>query len=296
MDEHADALFGGALGRGFRFADELGVVCGPVHLLVGVAESGDPGAVFHDQATALRAAAAAGTGPHEGGTRALLLQVQAAARALVARHGGPARPEHLLVALVDQGNADVLAALGNAGLTVAATRVAALTVLGLPADLPTLMVPPLTPAGTLDRPPFPIDELDPAVWSRLVWRQQRLPVHRLRSRSAWAGLCAVEERAAWRLCDRSGVDDDQRYSLVHHHRAAVEARLAAARPDLAPAPRRPPGRATVLHVAAGRGRRRRRMLRFTVGWGTWFANRRVGLRDRWFWLTTWHRYRHTPSA
>lgn len=287
-------MFGGALVCGFRFAHDLGVVCGPVHLLVGVADSEDSGAVLHEQATLLRAAVAAGDGPPSDGARALTLQVQGAARALVDRHGGPSRPEHLLVALLDQDNqGGVPAALASVGLAAAATRTAALTALGLPVDLPRLAMPPLIPAGTLGRPPLAVEELEPAVWSQLVWRQQRLPLHRLRSRSAWAGLRAAEERAAWRLCNRYRVDDDQRYSLLHHHRDAVAARLAAARPDLAPTPQRTPGQPSVLRVAAGRSHRH--MLRFTVGWAAWFSNRRTGLRDRWFWLTTLHRYAIRPA-
>jgi hypothetical protein len=36
--------YGGALLRGFRFANEVGVTCGPVHFLVGVAEGDGPAA------------------------------------------------------------------------------------------------------------------------------------------------------------------------------------------------------------------------------------------------------------
>ena len=45
-------------------------------------------------------------------------------------------------------------------------------------------------------------------------------------------------------------------------------------------------------AAPGPGRRRRGV---TVGWATWFGNRQVGLRDRWFRLrTSWH-YRGCPA-
>jgi hypothetical protein len=36
-------------------------------------------------------------------------------------------------------------------------------------------------------------------------------------------------------------------------------------------------------------------LNFTVGWGTWFGNRRIGLRDRWFQLRTLGHFRHAPQ-
>jgi hypothetical protein len=47
------------------------------------------------------------------------------------------------------------------------------------------------------------------------------------------------------------------------------------------------------------GRHRRRLRRagwpsFAVGWGTWIANRRTGLRNRWFQFRTQKYFRHAP--
>jgi hypothetical protein len=39
---------------------------------------------------------------------------------------------------------------------------------------------------------------------------------------------------------------------------------------------------------------RRFVPNFMVGWPTWFANRRVGLRDKRFWLLTRSAYRGQP--
>jgi hypothetical protein len=95
----------------------------------------------------------------------------------------------------------------------------------------------------------------------------------------------------WRLVSKLGLDDDQRYSFLSHHRERVEKLMTRARPDLAPDP---PETRGALWLAVMRKRRRRRWLRFTIGWGTWFHNRWVGIRDRWFTLTTWHYYRSVP--
>jgi hypothetical protein len=38
-----------------------------------------------------------------------------------------------------------------------------------------------------------------------------------------------------------------------------------------------------------------RRARLFTGWGTWFGNRRAGLRDRWFRLRTHGAYRNAPQ-
>ncbi|MHB8340620.1 MAG: hypothetical protein ACYDB7_05525, partial [Mycobacteriales bacterium] len=62
----------------------------------------------------------------------------------------------------------------------------------------------------------------------------------------------------------------------------------------------PPSRhrdSIAMPIPAGQRRRFRRSRRmyFTVGWGTWLANRGVGLRDRWFRLRTMTAYRRAPQ-
>jgi hypothetical protein len=132
----------------------------------------------------------------------------------------------------------------------------------------------------------------------LRWRQEHLPLRRVRSRATWQALWSLEHTAAWRIGLKLGLDDDQRYSLVCHHADQVEQLMATARPDLAPPPRQPSLTPQLMHgfvrARAWPPRWIRRLLRFTVGWGTWFGNRRVGLRDRWFRLTTLRYYRAAP--
>ena len=75
--------------------------------------------------------------------------------------------------------------------------------------------------------------------------------------------------------------------------------MERARPDL-PKPPSARNRAQARAVARSRRHRRRpgRTFAFrnvTVGWGVWFGNRRVGLRDRWFRLRTTSSYRGAPQ-
>jgi hypothetical protein len=306
VDEDPTTAYQGALMRGFRFAHELGCTCGPAHLLVGVADGDGPGArALAGSGRSLRAVVTDAPGSLSEGAAYLSGQVQDAARALAQELGTPTAAEHLLIAVLDQATPQVRMALQLAGIDPSAARAAALTALGVDTDLPPVSMPALTPAGTLDRPPLPIADLDPRAWSALRWRQDHLPLHRLHGKSSWQGLSSVEYQAAWRLPTRLGLDDDQRYSLLSHHHSAVEKRMAAARPDLAPprldpdlVPRLVRGPA-VSWLQTGtrrwRWRRRLRFLSFTIGWGTWFGNRWVDVRDRWFWLTTLRHYRRAPQ-
>jgi hypothetical protein len=290
--------YGGALLRAFRFANELGgVTCGPVHFLVGVAEGDGPGArTLSGSGRSLRDVVTAERATLGQPSTHLSGQVQRAARLFAEQLGTAPAAEHLLVAVLDQGTPQVSNVLAMAGIDPGAARAAALTGLGLDPELLPIAMPPLTPAGTFDRPPLPIADLDARAWAVLSWRQDHLPLHRLRGRSSWRGLWSVEYQIAWRLPRRLGLDDDQRYSLLSQHRSAVEERLTAARPDLAPA-RIEPSPALQWRPATRRTQlyRRLRFLSFAVGWPSWFGNRRAGMRQRWFWLTTLRHYRHQPQ-
>ncbi|MGD0703918.1 MAG: Clp protease N-terminal domain-containing protein [Trebonia sp.] len=274
-----------AIRRGFQFARELGCRCGTVHLLVGISEG-------HDQAAAalgprqgrpVRTAVAAAGDAFGDGAGYLQMQAQEAARSLARQLGQPLDPGHLLTALLDQGTPDVLRALALAGLDRAAVRRAALTAVGAPADLPAAGMPPLAPAGSMDRPALPVAELDKRAWGALRWRQDHLPLGKLRRHRDWAALGNLERAAARRIADDLGLDDDQRCSLLSHHDTEVARRAGAARPDLAPRPRRHPAR------------RHRWLSGLPAGWAAWLGNRWVSVRDRWFRLRTLGSYRHAPQ-
>ena len=298
----------GAIRRGFTLAHELDRRCGPAHLLVGVAEGDGPAAAALDpgQGRSLRAVVAADAGaPGDavgdslyGGLGHVHMQAQGAAMALAESRGEQVGAEHLLIALLDQRAAPVLEALSRAGLDSGTVRLAAATAIGAP-GLPPIELPALTPAGTLDRGPLPVSELDDRAWAALRWRQEHLPVGRLRRPSDREALLHLERDEAWRVADRLAVDDDQRYSLISHHASEVGRRVERARPDLlgaASARDRAQARTTAL---ARRHRRRPgrtfALRNVTVGWGTWFGNRRVGIRDRWFRLRTTSSYRGAPQ-
>jgi hypothetical protein len=278
-----------AVRRGFMVARELGQGCGPVHLLVGVAEGDGPAAaaLHPGQGRSLRAIVAG-----EGAARAaggyVQMQSQSGALALAKSRGERVSPEHLLIALIDQATAPVLDALTAAGLDPAAVRQAAAAAIGAP-GLPPIHLPPLTPAGTADRPPLPVADLDPRAWAALIGK-----VHGPAGREA---LLHLERSEAWRLADRLGLDEDQRYSLLSQHAGAVAAQVDQARPEF----ERDRVRARAEMLARRQQRLRRRGARaflyrnVLAGWAAWFSNRRVGLRDRWFRLRTMSAYRGAPQ-
>jgi hypothetical protein len=200
-----------AIRRGFRLAHELDQRCGPVHLLVGIANGEGPAAAALDtgQGRSVRAAVIAdsqargvitGSSPY-GGLGHLHMQAQGAAMALAESRGERVGAEHLLIALLDQGTAPVLDALNRVGLDRDVVRQVAATAIGAP-DLPPVDLPALTPAGTLDRAPLPVSELDGRAWAALSWRQEHLPVGKLHRPSDRKALLNLERAEAWRIADR----------------------------------------------------------------------------------------------
>jgi Clp amino terminal domain, pathogenicity island component len=282
-----------AIRRGFNFARELGSGCRPVHFLVGISDGDGPAAhaLRAGRGRLLREVVAAMPAATNSAAH-LHMPVQEAAGSLAEARGQQPSPEHLLVALVDQGDPEVLAALRLAGLDAAAVRVTALAAIGATADEPPLRLATLTPAGALDRPPLPVADLDPRAWAVLSWRQDHLPLHRVRGSSGAQALSHLERDAAWRLADRLKLDDDQRFSLLHHHAAEVGRRLG--RPTVAGA-RRVLGAQPVAVALRRRRARRPAVLKITVGWGAWLGNRRAAMCYRWFRLRTTGDYRGCPQ-
>ncbi|TVZ05148.1 hypothetical protein EAS64_11145 [Trebonia kvetii] len=289
--ERYPELYLGAIHRGFQYARELGRQCGPLHLLVGVAEGGGPAAAALDpgDGRSLRAAVSDAGDAFGDGAGYLQMQAQDAATSLAASLGQQPAAGHLLTALLDQATPDVLRALSLAGLDPAAVRQAALAAVGAPAGLPPLKLPRPVPAGTLDRPALPIGELAERAWDLLRWRQDHLPLGKLRRRGDLAALGNLECDAALRVADRLGLADDQRYSLMSRHDAEVTRRTSQAGPDLGPRIRRPPPRYRRMRY------RPRWLAGLPGGWAAWLGNRRVSMRDRWFWLRTRASYRGTPQ-
>jgi hypothetical protein len=169
---------------------------------------------------------------------------------------------------------------------------------------------PPTPAGYGNTPALPVDRLDERAWAALLWRQEHLPLGRIRSRADWSLLSSLEGRAAGRVANRLDLDDDQRYSLAHHHRVEVERRAKAAAPDhvetweelQAKAQTRPRGPMPFWSGSRREGMSafdiwwERNMPRWWSGWPTWFRARRRELGERWFWLITLRDYRGASSV
>jgi hypothetical protein len=209
-------------------------------------------------------------------------------------------PAHLLLALLDQADDEVRERLNGAGTDPARARAVAIEMLGAPSNLALVPMPALCPAGTHDRPPLPLDDLDPSAWAALSWRRSHLPLGRLKHQSDWFALSSLERRAAWQTADRRGLDDDQRYSLLSHHHGRVEALAHEARPDLVETRQQRKQRyqrSTPPLVPQQRPQAWRRTApNFMIGWLTWFSNRRTGLRDKYFRLVTAPAYRGQPAV
>ena len=287
--------------RGFAIASESNESCRPVHLLAALEE------VQGSLSSALRPASGRWLYPRAepprnlGGSMGYLgSQAVRAATNFADSRQEPFAPAHLLLAVVDQADAEVLQRLNGAGIDPARVRAVASEMLGAPSNLAPVPMPALCPAGTHDRPPLPLDDLDRSAWVVLSWRQGHLPLGRLKRQSDWCALSNLERRAAWQTADRRGLDDDQRYSLLSHHWDRVETLAHEARPDLVQTRQQLKERyqrSMPLLVHQQQPRAWRRIApNFMVGWPTWFSNRRVGLRDKYFRLVTAPAYRGQPAV
>lgn len=294
----------GVLHRAFILAAETGELCRPVHLLAALGEGDGPIAQI------LRPPGGGPLRPHPtdplpvhgGGCNYVVGQAQRGVHRLASERGETACPEHLFLVVLDQAEEEAMDLLASVDLDPALLRAKALSILGAPPDLPPTTLPPITPAGTMDRPALPVEELDQRAWASLCWRQEHLPLGRLRRGSHYDALWQLEDRASGRVASELGLEDDQRYSLAHHHLCRVEDLAAQAKPALAQrrfSRQREPievmGTVTLYQHRWRWDRWRPRWLGFTVGWGCWFSNRRAGMRDRWFRLRTIPDYRGAPQ-
>jgi hypothetical protein len=187
---------------------------------------------------------------------------------------------HLVVVLFDQRSIPVADVLGAAGVDASMLRGRALAVIGLHADHPPVALDPLPPAGTSNRPPLPLSALPAEAWVACARRQEALPLERRHRRSDWDAITLNEERAVDRFADCFALDDDQRYSLRHHHLDEIRRRAAAVAPSVVDPPRlagvtaRP-----VARLVSGPTRRRHQLV--APGWRCWFGNRHVSWWARW---------------
>ncbi|MGH9128869.1 MAG: Clp protease N-terminal domain-containing protein [Acidimicrobiales bacterium] len=181
-----------------------------------------------------------------GGCGYLAIQTQGAALQVASELGDTAGPAHLLLAVIDQAEPEAIALLTRAGLDTGAVRSVALESLAAPPDLPPISIPPLPPAGTDDRPPLPVGQLDPRAWGVLCWRQEHLPLRRVHRCSDVEALRHLESKASWRVTMQLGLDEDQRYSVIRHYLARVDVLAAQAVPGLVEHCFRQPGVDRVL--------------------------------------------------
>jgi len=288
--------------RAFTIASDRGEACVPVDVLAALAEVEGPigEALKGADGGPLFPEAVAKPGMRGGRNTYRTAQASLAAAEFASGRGEEPGPAHLLVAILDQGDPEVVRKLADSHLNAGDLRATALSVLGAPLDEPALPMHHITPAGTMDRPPLDISELDSGAWSVLCWRQDRLPLHRLKRRRHWYALSSLENRAALRVADRFRVDEDQRYSLLRHHSDRVDALAYAAHPDLVVTMQQlrdahRSGSPNLRPIVRSRSAWERVVPGFMIGWPTWFANRRVGIRNKWFRLNTLLDYRGQPG-
>ena len=284
--------------RAFSIASESDELCQPVHLLAALEEVQGP------LSSALKRPAGRWLYPRAvppsnlgGGMGYRGSQAVEAGGQFAESRSEVFGPGHLAVALIDQADPGVVRLLSDTKVDPATVRVNALQTLGAPEGLAQVPMPPLCPAGTHDRPALPVGELDAGVWAVLLWRQDHLPLRRLKRKSDWYALSNLEQRAAWVLAERRAVDDDQRYSLLRHHGDRVEALAHEARSDLVETSEQ--GRQRYPRSMPLVGNRRwstwqRLVPSFMAGWPTWFSNRRSGLRDKYFRFVSVPAYRGQP--
>ena len=194
---------------------------------------------------------------------------------------------HLVVVLIDQGSAPIADALTAAGVEAAMLRTQALALIGVRSDHPPVVLDPLPPKGTSNRPALAVSALPEDAWAECFHRQAVLPLERLHRRSDGDAIILNEQRAVLGLVDRFTLDDDQLYSLLHHHLDEVRRREAAAMPSLFDQPH--PSSAAIRPLAGvlPMATRRRHHL-VPSGWRCWFANRHVSLQARWLHLAERH--------
>jgi hypothetical protein len=265
----------------------------PEYILLAIAQGDGPSAdaLRSSVPGGMRAVALPDWGSAKGSPIALLMQAQGAANAWSLGRAEDTSPEHLLVALIDQGSPGVIRALRATGIDSDLARRTALEALGAPADTRSNPMPPLTPAGCGDRPALPVGELPQKAWLDLCRRQDRLPLARLHRQADLGSLYHVERRAARRIASRHSSDPDIIHSLVHHHNREVERRAVDSDPRLVEV-ELPRAQSGALHTGPQTPWTRtvRRSLRMFGGWRCWFQNRRAGLRTLWFRSTTLHYY------
>lgn len=282
------------LTRAFSIATEHDPKCRPIHMLAALSETdGQIGESLRPGGGPLLPRPPGVPEARSGGASYLCMQTQEATTDFAASRGEDPSPAHLLLALIDQADAEAMSLLGRSGIDQDTIRRVALSELGAPTDLPAIAIPPPVPAGYMDRPILTEPELDSRAWKVLTWRQAHLPLDSLRTPRDWQRLRDLEDEQVRRLYRSLRLHQDQEVSLGTQHLMRVQHIAHGARSDLVP-PLPPPKRidaptvATPIRTGDTRFRRRWRpsFLSFTIGWGTWFRDRWSGMKRRWEWLQT----------
>jgi Clp amino terminal domain, pathogenicity island component len=216
------------------------------------------------------------------------------------------QPEHLLLSLLAATGGTAAQVVQRAGTTVDDIRDRILATMdlvsvdvspdrGVGASAPATARRPGRASALRPAAP-PRNELDHQAWQLLRWRQDHLPLERVRRPADWLALQHLEQRAATRIVSRLKLEERHGYCLVAYHQLEVELLAAQAAPDrwaswttheLAPGPDgAAPGEKTW---------RRRHTPTALSKFGTWASHRKIDIHDLRFALATRHSYRGAPK-
>ena len=128
-----------------------------------------------------------------------------------------------------------------------------------------------------------VSDLPADVSAAIHHRQARIPFHRIRTRSDWYALNGIEQQAVDRLAKQHHLTEDERQLLLRHHLDFFDRNASNAAPSVAATiyPHGREGAAFIGYRTVRRHRHPRRRV-IPVGWGTWFGNRWVTIRQAWF--------------
>jgi hypothetical protein len=148
-----ESPFEQVLQRAFCIATEHDAKCRPIHMLAALSEIDGPiGEALRPGGGPLLPRPPGVPEARGGGASYLCMQIQEATTDFATGRGEDRSPAHLLLALIDQADAEAISLLGRSGIDRDAARRVALSEFGAPTDLRAIAIPSPVPAGYMDRP------------------------------------------------------------------------------------------------------------------------------------------------
>ncbi len=140
--------------------------------------------------------------------------MQRAAKAFADARDETLCAEHVLLALLDQGNIEVRTAMRQSGINPRLARCEAAAALGIPGNLSVLPMPALPAFGTCGRRPLPLSEISPEATRVLQYRLSAIDVDQFRRPWQVRAMLRMESRAVQRILNSFALGADQYFSVV----------------------------------------------------------------------------------